>query len=343
MSATQTQSIRLETCEEENHRTWILSESNKILAAVQEAQRLSKKRKRGNMCKRNNKDKIAKLMVQDAAVHPDVDATHNDALLRFTTLLDPEEHVTSCGFSASHEHSQEFPKVQGAEKERHTNVSSMSNTSSTHVKIAPAPQPQEPPKQPEPSHTEEEIRENSSKVDNLRHLIDPAILAFEHAAAVQRGSVPASPNSDGSQLYLQRAAVAELVAQDRQFDAFKKALTFAYRNVSELPGVLHFTVRYGRYTYHPGVTYPVVLFILEGGWPDANMRSRLAYYLLGGMLECYGNLPFPDRVDVRELGFGCSSLVAQYGFDSDLRIGYGACETGRVRKRIIEDMCLREV
>ncbi|KAI0096398.1 hypothetical protein GGR51DRAFT_543352 [Nemania sp. FL0031] len=336
MTESQILDVGLDYC---SYRPWVCSQAEKIITSVQQANEVGRKRKRGNVCKEYQRIKKPKpnpspsVKMRDAVHHDAPDSI--DPLLEFTTLLDPEEdpeerqsHVIACETRVAYpEDILASPTSLGHPKERSASVDDIS---STDAQGGPSSLPQEIPMQPTPSHTGVKTQCHSPTTDELRHLIDPEILALEDAANIAR-----------SRLLAQRAAIAELVAQDRQLDAFEKALAFASHNVSACSGALRFAAKLGRWTYQPGVTYPVIAFILEDWWPNAQTQSRLAYELLSSMLECYGNLPFPDRVDVRELGFGCSCLVAQYGFDAESPMGYGGCEMGRVRKRIIEQMYLR--
>ncbi|KAI1120182.1 hypothetical protein F5Y10DRAFT_258911 [Nemania abortiva] len=189
-----------------------------------------------------------------------------------------------------------------------------------------------------PSYTEKRTSDQTLEVDDLTRLIDPALLPLELPAVTPEALLPSSLFE--SQLFLRREAIAKLIAEDRQLDAFEQALSFAFRILSSCPG---FTVRTGRYTYSPGVTFPVIALLFEDWWPDVRMQSSLASDLLSLMLRCYGKSPFPDRVDVRELGVGWSSLVVQYGSDSVGPTGNAGGEIGRVRKKIIEEMRLREI
>ncbi|KAI1157687.1 hypothetical protein F5B18DRAFT_643971 [Nemania serpens] len=149
--------------------------------------------------------------------------------------------------------------------------------------------------------------------------------------------------TDESQLPDQSTTVARFAAEDKQLDAFQHALHFAYRGISSEAGELKFKVKTGRYTYAPGISYPAVAILMPDWRHDTELQRYLAYHLLRGMLRRYGGLPFPDRVDVRELGFGGGRLLVAYGTDRDEagEDGYGG-ETVRVRRRIIQEMLLRE-
>ncbi|KAI1366626.1 hypothetical protein F5Y08DRAFT_337413 [Xylaria arbuscula] len=138
-------------------------------------------------------------------------------------------------------------------------------------------------------------------------------------------------------LCLQCALIAKLARENRQLDAFQEALQFALNDAFKHTNGVAFTAKVRLYDYAVGVSYPIIDICMDQWIEGTELQCYLAYYLLRGMLKRYSDLPFPDRVDIRELGLKCARLLVPYGAGR----AEADSEGERVRSRIIGEMRLR--
>ncbi|TGJ80918.1 hypothetical protein E0Z10_g7846 [Xylaria hypoxylon] len=187
----------------------------------------------------------------------------------------------------------------------------------------------------ESSTVEEKSEEQTWRINSQGHLLTSAYLSLD---LMTLEVAPFTSVTEESLPRAQIVGIARLVAENRQLEAFKQALRFASNDASTHTGI-NFTTEAGLYDCAPGISYPIIYILMDSPQYDTELQCYIAYYLLRGMLKRYGDLPFPDRVDIRETGFQRGRLLVPYGA--------GQAETGsqgkRVRGRIVNEMRLEKL
>lgn len=163
----------------------------------------------------------------------------------------------------------------------------------------------------------------------------------------ERGGVAELNDTIPSHIYLaaaapgpldehQYAVITQLTTQNRQLDAFRKALKFTISGATlQLPRLL-FSARVVLFWGGQGDGYPTVdLTVPLQHDHDANYKSCLACYLLIRMLKCYRGLQFPDRVDFRDGGVNRGTLLFPYRTTQE---GHAVQEAVRVRQLIVMEL-----
>ncbi|KAI1427161.1 hypothetical protein F5Y12DRAFT_792907 [Xylaria sp. FL1777] len=281
-------------------------------------------------------DETANVGIEHGVIHGD-DIEDQDAILEFTTLMDtkPEELIATprqphCTSQVNR------PFVPVHNNRRNTNGANGVNESDvmvTHTEVSPTNLLPGTDKLVECLTGKEQPRGQAWQINSRGHLIVPESLST-HITGPKSASL--NPGKEESLLPLQSAAVARLVAENRQLEAFRQALRFALQDASTHTNGVKFTAEAGLHDCTPGISYPII-DIFMGQWrEDTELQCYLAYYLLRGMLKRYGDLPFPDRVDIREFGSQRGRLLVPYGAGREEIDGEGRC----VRRKIVDEMRL---
>ncbi|KAF2971280.1 hypothetical protein GQX73_g2272 [Xylaria multiplex] len=150
---------------------------------------------------------------------------------------------------------------------------------------------------------------------------------------------PSNANTEKSLPSTLSTGIAKLVAENRQLEAFKQALRLASNDAFKHVDGINFATEVGLCNYPPGISYPVINIIVKGRREDIKLQCSLAHHLLRGMLKQYGDLPFPDRVDIRGSDFQRGHLLVSY--TADTAETDGECEC--VRLRIASEMRLEKL
>ncbi|KAI1186122.1 hypothetical protein F5B17DRAFT_374445 [Nemania serpens] len=339
----------LETGDEGNHRTWIARETKSIVAAFKPPSRpVQQNRVRKFGDKRSVNERYRSQNAKMGAEVVTLDVPHSkNAVWEPTAFVGPNDEKSTVGFPQASYQSQMTTVATiayGNEGIEHNGIGNGNCSERDHV-VAPRTEVEPIAPLTEVAHPttvtgkEEPASEQTWRIDGQGHLILSEPLFTE---LMILGTRSLNPITNESQLPDQRATVARLAAEDKQLDAFHQALKYTCQDLSSEAGELEFKIKTGRYTYAPGITYPVIAILMPDWRQDTDLQCYLAYYLLRGMLRRYGGMAFPDRVDVRESGFGGGRLLVAYGADQDGADGYGG-EAVRVRRRIMEEMLLREM
>ncbi|KAI0967842.1 hypothetical protein F4678DRAFT_444752 [Xylaria arbuscula] len=260
-----------------------------------------------------------------------------DAILKFTTLMNTESEELNAD--------RRSPRTTGVNKPIMSVFNSRINRNAvdgTNERDAMAPHTNDgpidllpgAPKLAEPPIKEEGCKTQVWKINSQGHLIVSKSLSAQLA---DRQSTSPDPSTKESLRLHQSAAVASLAGENRQLEAFQQALHFALDDALAYTQGVKFTIEIGLQDYTPGMAYPVIDIVMEQWREDTELQCCLAYYLLRGMLKRYGDLAFPDRVDILEFG-------AEQG--RRLLVPYDAGRVGvegqgeRVRCRIVDEMRL---
>ncbi|KAI1307457.1 hypothetical protein F5Y03DRAFT_405561 [Xylaria venustula] len=291
-----------------NIMAWLDRQSKNIAAAFNEPcrPRMSKVQPNGNA--------DSSVEVKGAVMY----GKDKDAILKFTTLMDTEAEELNAN--------RRSPRTAGINKsvadgayERDT-MATDTNDGTIDLLL-------EPPKLAEAHTKEEELRQQIWKINSHGHLIVSRSLSAQLAG---RQSTSLNP------LRLeQSAAVASLAEENRQLDAFKQALRFALDDALAYTQGIKFTIEIGLQDSTPGKAHPIIDIVMEQWREDTELQCCLAYYLLRGMLKRYGNMPFPDKVDIQEFSAEQGRrLLVPYNAGRDRTDGQGES----VRCRIVGEM-----
>ncbi|RYC60346.1 hypothetical protein CHU98_g5866 [Xylaria longipes] len=127
----------------------------------------------------------------------------------------------------------------------------------------------------------------------------------------------------------QSEAVILLAAEDRQLEALRLALRFAITTAlgctNDFNVIATVRLRFGS-------LYPSIDIFMSEWWPETQLQPYIAYYILREMLKRYRHVPFPDRLDIWEVGIDAADmLLVPYGEEAE-------GEPRRVRQRITDEL-----
>ncbi len=313
-----------------NTAAWIDRQSKTIAAAFGEPWRPRTLTRRRRPKKKRNGNSNANVERKDGAM-PDDTIKDQDVILEFTTLMESEELTVASQqpYSAS-QVDRPFVPV-------HNNNNHTSNNGGNKCKESEAipPQTEASPIDLLPGTPElveclikERPRNRTWQINSQGHLI------ISESLSTQLAGLKIPPPNEESPLPLQSAAVARLAAENRQLEAFQQALRFALNDAFTHTNGVKFTAEVGLCDYALGISYPTIDIRMEEWRGDTELQCCLAYYLLRGILKRYGDLPFPDRVDIRKSGAERGRLLVPYGAGQEEMDGEGE----RVRRRIIDEV-----
>ncbi|KAI0534398.1 hypothetical protein GGR58DRAFT_520438 [Xylaria digitata] len=252
-------------------------------------------------------------------------AINQDSILEFTTLPDPESNNLTidlqhpCCIDTTSKTLR--PEDNNAGNKNDATEYIESNTKPPSLLQGMRRSPSEMVESP---IQEEQQSDETRQIENHKHLFVSATLSMK--LETLRIS-PSNPNAGESLLSPPNTEMARLALWFASNDAFKHT-----------EGV-NFATEVGLYDYAPGVSYPIINTIMKKRREDTKLQCYLAHYLLRGMLKRYGDLPFPDRVDVRGSGLQRGRLLVPYSAGS----AETSSEGKRVRRRIVNEMRLEKL
>ncbi|GAW23687.1 hypothetical protein ANO14919_132620 [Xylariales sp. No.14919] len=338
---------RFQTSSKNNMMAWMDRQSAEIAAAFQQPWSLSSRTNRAEVANRIGVEKDQKMQNHESEdVFRYRRRVNRDSILEFTTLMDmgsDDLPIDSQQPRWADEVANSFGSEDGNEENEYDADECIeSNVRASRTETRPSAlsleKPRFCPEFVESPMSEEQPEEQAWQINSHGHLVVSEALSTE---LMSLRAAPFHPDVEKSLLPGQHAQLATLAAANRQLEAFKQALRFAYYSAFSHTGGVNFTTEVGLYDCAPSAPYPVIYITMDAPREDAELQHYLAYNLLRGMLKRYGDLPFPDRIDIRESGTPRGRLLVPYGAGAETEAEMGGAGE-RVRCRIVEEMRLEK-